>query len=517
VRSLKPASETSRSISLAYLEPLAISPPEVRLITTCRRRDASPTRTQADSSYRRRMRVGVKIVFAALGGVISFAPVHAQKPAPSGPSAPSSPREGTITVVRGSHGGTAASGVDAVFSTSSQWGTVEGSDGPCTAYKRAPAAGLSAGTIRISGTTEPITLDESHASTGLKYRAADRVPTPSFGDGATITVESTGGADIPAFSSSVTAPTSLAGYTPPKILSRSGYTATWTPGSGGTIMVAIHAGNPRTHTGDSLICRVEDTGAFTVPATAFALIPLSDDHAILMVGRVAETTLTAADVRVMIDAISFVGSGPFPLASSDHDVGGSVPETNPQNLPGGHIARAVSDDEPQVHKFLILGWGMGGWSRLSNAAPSAGQVVTLQVGQRLRPRLHLVEEVDLVVGGAYSPDPTVTEDHGSLLVGVRWSPFRSSRRAAPPSFIPGRYGAPLAFYLRAAIGAGFNERATLTNDSVRWSPIVSAALGYLPAQGRDWALGMELREQVMHFSEGFQRDWAFVLIAQLFD
>jgi len=28
---------------------------------------------------------------------------------------------------------------------------------------------------------------------------------------------------------------------------------------------------------------------------------------------------------------------------------------------------------------------------------------------------------------------------------------------------------------------------------------------------------MELREQVMRFSEGFQRDWAFAVIVQLYD
>ena len=175
--------------------------------------------------------------------------------------------------------------------------------------------------------------------------------------------------------------------------------------------------------------------------------------------------------------------------------------------------------EPPVHRFLILGWGESGWSRLSDVAPSGGLGVTFQFGQRLRARLHLVEEVDFSGYGSYSPDPTVREDHAALLVGIRWTPFHARRRdpSFPVSPYPMLYSDFLAFYVKASVGAGFSERSSSAADLTTWTPVASAALGYLFAQGRDWAFGFEAREQVAHFSEGFQRDWAILLVAQVSD
>ena len=174
------------------------------------------------------------------------------------------------------------------------------------------------------------------------------------------------------------------------------------------------------------------------------------------------------------------------------------------------------DCEQPVRQFAILGWGFGGWSRVGNVAPGRSGAVTIQAGQRLWPRLHIVGEVSLSGPGGYSPDPAAWESHTALLLGIRWTPFRGKWVKAlmgPPHAI--RYSDKGGLYVKASVGAGLRERYAEAFEDVDWAPVLNAAIGLLPLKGRDWALGLEFREQLAFYSDGLQRDWGLVLQAQV--
>lgn len=429
------------------------------------------------------MQLGV-LVLGVFLGVISSVQRLAYADAPQAAPAQSSAvrREGRISIARAINGGTPGSSADAVFANSPVWGAVIGSDGPCTLRRRLPTGGLSAGTINISGTTSPITLAEQRDAGGVRYRRTVPVPNPSYVDGAQITVQASGGLDVPAFTSTITAPQELAGYSPPKSLSRTaGYTATWTAVAGSEIRIVLAAVNARR---ESLIvaCRVPDTGAFTVPASTMKLIPQSLDRAIVIVARIAETVQIVGDTRVIIEILSSVMSGPFALDLIEPP---KPRETSPR---------------------LFLGFGFG----YSNGAATW----RLQLGQRLVHGLHLVEEINSLGSSDISAD--TTEELLSFGAGVRWTPFKPRLR---------RGGFPIApaidlyaVYFTALVGAGLRDRLTTTTDSTEdlaWSPMASLAVGLLAFQGRDWALGPEFRGQLARFDGKVQRDWQLMLAIHL--
>ena len=134
------------------------------------------------------------------------------------------------------------------------------------------------------------------------------MPKPAFTAGATVTFTAAGGPDVGAFTASVTAPATLAGYTPPTTMSRAGYTATWTAGSGPGIWVILAAIDGSAG-GDGVVCRVDDTGSFTVPASTFAMIPSTATTGFVGVGRVAPTTVAVGTVMVTVQATSYITSG----------------------------------------------------------------------------------------------------------------------------------------------------------------------------------------------------------------
>jgi len=212
-----------------------------------------------NARYLRSMKLGVMGVLALVGHA---AVAWAQTTPPA--------HEGRISVTRGTIGGRSQSGAEAVFIAAPVLGAVVASDGPCKLYRHIPAPKLSAGTITITGTAAPITFEEPASARDIYYTRAGAVPDPVFVAGATITVAASGGADLPAFSATVTAPAELLGYVPPTALSRSGYTATWTAGAGSEIMIAVAASDARMQNGAAVVCRVPDTGRFTVPASTFA-------------------------------------------------------------------------------------------------------------------------------------------------------------------------------------------------------------------------------------------------------
>ena len=441
---------------------------------------------------------GGRVVVAGVG-ILLVRPVQAQ-PTPTLPQ-----RAGRITVARAINSRGAGSSADAIFAASPVLGTVTGSDGPCTAHFQASRAGLSAGSIRITGTVDRIWLAESPTDRGVSYRNIERVHDPAFFDGAAITVQASGGSDVPAFTGTVMAPATLASYTPPTSLSRAGYTATWAAGSGPEMMIEIGALDRDRHDAILVDCRVPDTGTFTVPASTFQLIPSSYDQVIVSVARVGETVVTVGDTRVAIDVVSTVGAGPVPLTQSAADPGDAAARSR---TPAGGTW------ETSPRKFLSLAFGFGGLSRVGNAPPTRGPSWRMQFGQRLGHGLHLVEEVNSLGSDYLSPAPIdFSEVHTSFGTGIRWTPFEP--RPHPSSAwgpFPGRYVDVRAFYLTTVIGADVRDRTTQseldqTTEHVSWSPMASVAVGLLEIQGEDWSLGPEFREQLARYDGQFQRGW----------
>ena len=140
-----------------------------------------------------------------------------------------------------------------------------------------------------------------------------RSPAPTFVDGATIRVETTGGADVPALTATITAPPEVRGFDLPAALSRSGDTVTWTPHEGTAIEILVGAMSSRTRDGAYLLCRAPDAGAFTIPASTFALVPPAFDRAIVLVSRVAASTQLAGDASVSVEARTEANSQVIPL------------------------------------------------------------------------------------------------------------------------------------------------------------------------------------------------------------
>lgn len=227
--------------------------------------------------------------------------------------APAPTRSGEVTITQGYDGAGNAGQAHAGFVMGADpTGTVIGTDGPCTAYTptATSAATLDAGSIAVTGTLSPVTLTASGSP--AQYQATAAVPYPLFSAGAAISIAGAGGADIPTFNGTVTAPADLAGFTRPTSLSRAGYTATWTAGSGPSFWVLL-LGLDSAFTPTQIICRVPDSGSFAIPASTFALIPAGDTMGGLAVMRVAHTTVTSATASVALNVTTMDGTTFIPL------------------------------------------------------------------------------------------------------------------------------------------------------------------------------------------------------------
>ncbi|MDB4954970.1 MAG: hypothetical protein JWO36_2539 [Myxococcales bacterium] len=222
--------------------------------------------------------------------------------------------EGLILVSQGGTVGSAStsSGVSSQFVEGSVFGTPLGTSGPCSASHMPPSKGISAGTITVTGTLAAITATPNGVAPLVGYTNAPSPPKPLFATGASITVQAAGAA-FPAFTTTVTAPAAVAGVTSPTTMSRQGFTATWTAGAGPKMWVLIVGTNGSSF--DILLCRVNDTGSYAVPAAAFALLPAADTQANLSIARVDEKITTFASGTVDVGVATELSSSPFPLTN----------------------------------------------------------------------------------------------------------------------------------------------------------------------------------------------------------
>lgn len=221
--------------------------------------------------------------------------------------APPAERHGQVSVAKGTGPQGAISSVSANLSDVANFGTTVATDGPCTLYHQIQGGRFSAGIIMVSGTTPSLTMTPSGTSPSVHYTTSPTPATNPYADGATITFSAAGG-EFPAFSGTVTAPASLAGFTVPTTVSRAGYTATWTAGAGPKVWVIFS-----TLSMDTLLCRVNDTGTFTVPASAMALIPAANTQVAVAVARVSQHDIVTPDVLLFV--VSVIASTVVPLTS----------------------------------------------------------------------------------------------------------------------------------------------------------------------------------------------------------
>jgi hypothetical protein len=224
------------------------------------------------------------------------------------PDAPGSMTSGLVTIARlHDAGGTPLlSTTSAQFvSGSSIFGTTIGSDGGCTMLENPPTVGISAGVIDLTGTTSPITLTPSGSPS--KYTSST-VPTDAFAAGAQLTFTAAG-ADVPAFSATITAPDVLIGFATPTTISRAaGFHATWTPGTGQGMWLLI-VGKPA-NDAFLLLCRMPDNGSFTVTPAALAMFPAAATGVAVTLIRVGEHHLAVANGAVDLEVFDgIVGSG----------------------------------------------------------------------------------------------------------------------------------------------------------------------------------------------------------------
>ncbi len=201
----------------------------------------------------------------------------------------------------------------AMFVMGSPFGTALGTSGACTLYENPPQAGLSAGTITVTGANVTFSLVPSGTAPNVRYQASMPLPNDLFATGATLHV-SAPGADFPAFSLDVTGTAPLAGYTPPTMISRSaGYTATWTTGSGTGVLIEIAAFSGSTI--DVIVCQVPDNGSFAVTPAILALIPAAMTSVFVGVAATDEMTATGTgNSTLALYAVDVVTTDSIPLA-----------------------------------------------------------------------------------------------------------------------------------------------------------------------------------------------------------
>jgi hypothetical protein len=227
------------------------------------------------------------------------------------PDAPPSPRGGWVVIIEQSDGqGAVDSDVDIAFADRSPYGQTIASDGPCTAYDDPVMDTLSAGMVTVAGTTTTVTATPMGTPPDVRYETTPQtIPDNLFDTGAIINVTAAGGPDVAAFSGSVTAPAALAGYTPPAapISRANGITLTWTAGAGPQIWVYM-VGLTQQHI-RFVICRVNDTGTYTLTPANLMLIPptaTTNEMIGFAVGRNALTQVTIPGGNVDIFAMSAV-------------------------------------------------------------------------------------------------------------------------------------------------------------------------------------------------------------------
>lgn len=133
--------------------------------------------------------------------------------------------------------------------------------------------------------------------------------------------------------------------------------------------------------------------------------------------------------------------------------------------------------------FIAIGWGLVHSVDAPPGRERSGSAFRLGFGQALTETLSLFEELTGVV-------PVDSDDavpHSDLGFGLQWAPFTPYRYCGLLAALVD----PHAVFLKA--GGGITFRDGSKDDPSAYGPVFSAAFGYAPLQGADYALGIEVR------------------------
>jgi hypothetical protein len=195
--------------------------------------------------------------------------------------------------------------VRAVFGNNPVWGTVAAIDGRCTSFRDAPMEGYSAGAVAVSGTTSALAIMPSGTSPHVAYTTTSAPPADLFESGATITV-SAAGAEFPAFSATLVAPSPIEPAVPDALSRSTDTTIRWNAGSGPTVWIDLLGIDFVANQSRLVQCEVPDTGSYTLTPSNLALLPASftpaGDRIPVIVSRVAVREIATAwgDVSIVV-------------------------------------------------------------------------------------------------------------------------------------------------------------------------------------------------------------------------
>ena len=151
-------------------------------------------------------------------------------------------------------------------------------------------------------------------------------------------------------------------------------------------------------------------------------------------------------------------------------------------------ASGASIDEP-IPQYLAMGFG---------ATPLDGVAVSFQIGRQFHRQVDWFDELDAVVNDRGDIPTAENLTDLVLVTGARWMLFSKS----PDTLLQ-----LAAVYLKAGI-------AFDVTHGLFASPGLSFAAGYLPLQGRRWAVGAEARAGVS-LPTSFQHAWTCTLVFEV--
>lgn len=180
----------------------------------------------------------------------------------------------------------------------------------------------------------------------------------------------------------------------------------------------------------------------------------------------------------------------------------------------GGVAHADPIPEP-THARFFFGLGIspiGG--RAADGRHVIEREIALVAGQPVARTLTIVEILESALVSVSDEEPRVVRDYGALLVGVRWTPFRSRRMAAPRFYLaPFVDGAAIGF---SALG-GVESRSVdiQQRTSEDFAPTAGLAISFMPAQGEDYAFGLEVRGRVARYDDDNEYSYTFQAVVHL--
>lgn len=181
---------------------------------------------------------------------------------------------------------------------------------------------------------------------------------------------------------------------------------------------------------------------------------------------------------------------------------------------------AFADDEtfgesPVAHSHFSLGLGLGRVVRAGDSPNGTDYVWSVQYGARIA--THFIIGGTAVGTGSIA-SPVRKDQFRAFLLTVRYTPWADTIALPGPRTSLFRLFDPRSVFVQLEAGAMVRFRTVFDSEddsSTRLRPVVGLSLGWLPYQGRDYALGFSLRADVARFDGEEVATMQMQLVAQL--